>query len=223
MVNPRFSYRYLDTRLASGVWGLISPVVSDPTSLIQQTEKFLMYCSETGRGGATERQSGTAELWREHSMAFFFFFFSQKEGGGTRRKDRWGKTEVLPEFIVAGCGRNGTRGLQRKRDKGRSLTRRGGGRKASSNLIRDWFRLSSSTLQKFFVVFFFRWAASELFGTPGGRLLQGHTGPKRGEILSAAHVRSLEQTHENNVTATSCSYIWSTVTELNFLNKFLQI
>lgn len=38
-----------------------------------------------------------------------------------------------------------------------------------------------------------RRAASELLGTPGGRLLRGHAGPERGEVLRAAHVRSLER------------------------------
>lgn len=40
-------------------------------------------------------------------------------------------------------------------------------------------------------------AASELLGTPGRRLLQGHTGPKRREVLSAAHVRSLERENKD--------------------------
>lgn len=56
--------------------------------------------------------------------------------------------------------------------------------------------VSSHLLYTSFLSFLFSGrAASELFGAPGGRLLQGHACPERGEILSAAHVRSLEGTH----------------------------
>lgn len=47
------------------------------------------------------------------------------------------------------------------------------------------------------LVFFcspFGLAASELLGTPGGGLLQGHARPKCGEIFRAAHVGSLKCT-----------------------------
>lgn len=95
----------------------------------------------------------------EESTQCSFSFFSQGKGGGTKRKDRGGKNKkregiILPEFIVAGCGRT-VQGVYRERERQRSLTRRGGGRKASSNLIRDLFCLSSSTLQKFFFLFVF--------------------------------------------------------------------
>lgn len=40
-------------------------------------------------------------------------------------------------------------------------------------------------------------AASELLGTPGGGLLQGHARPKCGEIFRAAHVGSLKCTKIN--------------------------
>lgn len=52
-------------------------------------------------------------------------------------------------------------------------------------------RLSSSPLQKCSVFPSFTRAASELLGPPGGRLLRGHAHPEGGEILRAAHVRSL--------------------------------
>lgn len=183
--NPGSDYRYLDTRppppckrLASGVQ--CSPVLPDPTSLIQRTLKsfnisdvlqwgdfegaslavrgeeggqFLKYFSETGGWCNRERQSGTAGLQREP------FFFSLSLRGKEEVEVQEGKTDegkkkegiVLPEFIVAGCGRTlQGRFTEKERE---TLTRRGGGRKASSNLIRDSFCLSSSTLQKFFFVF----------------------------------------------------------------------
>lgn len=68
---------------------------------------FLKCFSETGGGGVTESQSGTAILRREHSRCSFFFlflFFSSQVG--KEETDEEGKEEiVLPEFIVAGCGR----------------------------------------------------------------------------------------------------------------------
>lgn len=82
----------------------------------------------------------------------------------------------LPEFIVAGCGRT-VQEVYRERDEGRSLTRRGGRRKASSNLIRDSFCLSSSsTLQKFFLCF------------PRDEQLQNFLGPQADACFGATPV-----------------------------------
>lgn len=118
----------------------------------------------------------TAGLRRQRSNIFvclFFFTFSQ----GKRRRCYEDETDEEKQkgqlsqnslWLVVGGRYAGF--LQRKREEGRSLTRRGRGRKASSNLNGDF--LSHLLYRSFFFVCFF------FPLPPPGEQLQNFLGPQ---------------------------------------------
>lgn len=137
-------------------------------------------------GGATERQSGTTNLWREHSM---FCFISQVEREILRRDtDKEKRRERSPRIHCGWLWEDSTQ-RKRQREVTKEKSRRKEGRRAAI-----WLEICFVSHLLLYTSFCFSpgWGASELLGTPGRRLFRSHTRSKCREILRAAHVRSLD-------------------------------
>lgn len=109
----------------------------------------------------------------------------KRQPGGRTGEERRERGENLPEFpaaLAVGERDHGftERPATRRREEGR--------RRLDSRAV----CISPSTLQASLCFSPRGSAASELLGTPGGGLLQGHARAECRELLGAAHIRSLK-------------------------------